>query len=114
MSGGHFDYQQYKIREIADEIREVILKNRVEIEQKTNHYDWEYDENGELYPWNKYYYYFPDNIIEKFKEGYWKLREAEIYAQRIDWLLSGDDGENEFLKRLTEDLEELEKEQKSE
>jgi hypothetical protein len=32
---------------------------------------------------------------------------AEIYAQRIDWLLSGDDGEDSFRERLKEDLEKL-------
>jgi hypothetical protein len=28
--------------------------------------------------------------------------------QRMDWLLSGDDGEESFLKRLDEDLKKLE------
>ena len=35
------------------------------------------------------------------------IRVAEIYAQRADWLLSGDDGEEEFHERLKEDLEGL-------
>ena len=35
------------------------------------------------------------------------LKQAEIYAQRIDWLLSGDDGEESFHERLKEELEEL-------
>jgi len=33
------------------------------------------------------------------------LRKAAIYAQRIDWLLSGDDGEESFLERLKEELD---------
>lgn len=33
---------------------------------------------------------------------------ASIYAQRIDWLLSGDDSEDSFKKRLKENLDELE------
>jgi hypothetical protein len=37
------------------------------------------------------------------------LRVAAVYAQRIDWLLSGDDGEESFLKRLKEELGQLEK-----
>ena len=32
------------------------------------------------------------------------LKIANIYVQRIDWLLSGDDGEETFLNRLSEDL----------
>ena len=103
---------QYRIREISDSIEEAIVKNKVEIEDN-NHESLDYDKNGELYPWAKYYYYFDDETIEKFKEGYWKLREAQVFAQRIDWLLSGDDGEDSFRKRLKEDIEELEKEKES-
>jgi hypothetical protein len=32
------------------------------------------------------------------------LKAGYIYAHRIDWLLSGDDGEESFNKRLTEEL----------
>jgi hypothetical protein len=46
-------------------------------------------------------------VIEKFKEGLAVLRQAEVYAQRIDWLVSGDDGEASFLQRLKEDLGKL-------
>jgi hypothetical protein len=46
-------------------------------------------------------------VITKFKEGLDILRKAEVYAQRIDWLVSGDDGEESFLERLKEDLEKL-------
>jgi len=109
MSGGHFDYLQYRIGEIYDSIEEVIVKNKVEVDS-SEHEKWDYDENGKLYPWAKYHYCYEDDTIEKFKEAYWKLREAQIYAQRADWLLSGDDGEDSFKRRLKEDLEELEKE----
>lgn len=34
-------------------------------------------------------------------------KKAYIYAQRIDWLLSGDDGEKSFHKRLKEELQQL-------
>ena len=109
MSGGHFDYNQYHIREIADKIEDIIVKCGVEV-KNIEHQSWEYDENGNLYPWYKYHYYFPDDIIEKMKEGYWKLREAEIFAQRIDWLISGDDGEDSFRNRLKNEMEILENE----
>jgi len=35
------------------------------------------------------------------------LKKAVIYAQRIDWFLSGDDGEESFHTRLKEDLESI-------
>ena len=34
------------------------------------------------------------------------LRVAQIYSKRIEWLLSGDDGEESFHKRLKEELDE--------
>jgi len=44
-----------------------------------------------------------ENILEGY-EGIELLKKAQIYAQRIDWLLSGDDGEDTFHKRLSQDL----------
>jgi len=94
MSGGHFDYQQYRIREITDKIEQIILQNGKKKEQRAS---WE----------DEYYYQYPPEVIEKFKEGLTILKQAEVYAQRIDWLLSGDDGEETFFERLKEDLEKL-------
>ena len=107
MSGGAFEYWQYHISRIADDVKDVIVKNQVE-RPKTDHERWDYDSEGHLYPWAKYYYDYTPETIEKFKEAYKKLQEAYIYAQRVDWLLSGDDGEDTFHQRLKQDLEELE------
>ena len=85
MSGGRFEYKQNNINYIADQIEEVVLKNS---KKKID---------------NKY----PEEVIEKFKESIDILRKAAIYAQRIDWLLSGDDGEETFLERLKKDLDKL-------
>jgi len=93
MSGGHFDYHQYRIREIADTVEDIILKNGKKKEEPIE-YSWE----------SESYYEYPPEVIEKFKEGLEFLRKAEIYAQRIDWLVSGDDGPETFLERLKEDL----------
>mgnify|MGYP003660563588 CR=1 FL=1 len=93
MSGGHFDYHQYRIREIADNIENIIQKNGKKKEYEIE-YSWE----------NENYYEYPPEVINKMKEGLDILRKAEIYAQRIDWLLSGDDGPETFLRRLKEDL----------
>ena len=38
------------------------------------------------------------------KEGINYLRLAAIYTQRFDWLFSGDDGEDNFLEKLEEEL----------
>lgn len=66
--------------------------------------EYEPDEDGEI-PW------FPDyteETIKEFREGVVVLKKAQVYANRIDWLMSGDDGEDNFHKRLKEQLEELE------
>jgi len=38
------------------------------------------------------------------REGIKALRIASIYTKRIDWFLSGDDGEDTFLEKLSNDL----------
>ena len=50
---------------------------------------------------------YSKETIREFKKGIALLKKAEVYAQRIDWLLSGDDGEDNFHERLKHDLEEL-------
>lgn len=92
MSGGHFQYKQWEIGNIADEVEQLILTNDSE----------EKDEWGD----RKGYHYTPETI-EEFKKGLVLLRQAYVYAQRIDWLVSGDDGQDSFHSRLKNDLEKL-------
>lgn len=92
MSGGHFNYTQYTISEIADEVEQLILTNDSD----------EKNEWGEV----KGYHFSPETI-EEFKKGLVILRQAYEYAQRIDWLVSGDDSEEWFHKRLKHDLENI-------
>ena len=96
MSGGHFDYDQYKIEQIADSIERVIAGNKKEVEDK--------DRWHEVWDDRIYYYDYPDEVIEKFKEGVDLLRKAKAYADRIDRLVSDDDGEQTFFERLKKDL----------
>lgn len=54
--------------------------------------------------------YFPEykeETIRELRKGLDILRQAEVYARRIEWLLSGDDGDESFIKRLHNDLAEL-------
>ena len=44
---------------------------------------------------------------EKLIEAVRQLKIAAVYAQRVDWLLSDDDGEETFLERLADDLNAL-------
>ena len=104
MSGGAFDYNQYKIGYIADQIEEEIQRNgrsktREEIKDDFRDPGW-----YEKYPEDLNYHKYPDEVIEEFKNAVKHLRVAEIYAQRVDWLLSGDDGDKSFIERLKSDL----------
>jgi len=89
MSGGHFDYKQYQIDIIVDEIEQLIKEN----------------EDESLTEWGaKRGRFYSKEVIDKFRTGVDLLRKGAIYAQRIDWLVSDDDGEESFLGRLEEDL----------
>jgi len=92
MSGGHFSYMQWEIGNIADEVEQLILDNDSE----------ELDEYG-----GRKGSHFTPETIEEFKKGLVILRQAYVYAQRIDWLVSGDDGEDSFHRRLKVELEKL-------
>jgi len=110
MSGGAFDYKQWHIEQIADEVEKLIEKNgREKTREELKEEGWRNDDWYEKYPEELYHYKYPDEVIEKFKEGLKVLRLAAVYAQRIDWLISGDDGEESFLERLKEELEKIEK-----
>lgn len=93
MSGGHLDdYGYFRLHETINAIEDLILKNNSE---RTN--DW--GEKIELY----------SNVtIDRFREAVDFLKRAYIYAHRIDWLESGDDSEEDFHTRLTEELIKLE------
>lgn len=112
MSGGFFDYQDNKILDITASIEQVILKNRKE-KAKEDLYPWDFDENGDIYAESRFYYDFSNETIERFKEAVDLLKRAEIYAHRIDYLLSSDDGEQTFHERLKDDLEEFKKNNKN-
>lgn len=108
MSGGAFNYDQYKIGYMVDQIEDVIYKNGKEkTKEELKEEGWRDPDWYKKYPEDLLHYKYPDEIIDKMKEGVEILKKAEIYAQRIDWLLSGDDGEESFLSRLEKDLNNL-------
>jgi hypothetical protein len=108
MSGGHFDHEQYKIGYIADAIEAIIEKNgREKTREELKYEDWRGSDWYEKYPEDKFHYKYPDEVIAEFKTAIIHLRTAQIYAHRIDWLISDDDGEETFMERLKQELEAL-------
>jgi hypothetical protein len=92
MSGGHFDYKQHEIEWIVREIERLI----------------EVNDSTELNCYgDKIGHGFNVDTIKHFQDAVVYLKKAAAYAQRIDWLVSGDDGEKSFNQRLTEELNKI-------
>lgn len=79
MSGGYFYYDQNRIKYVVERLESYLAED--------NDYS--------------------KATVEKMHDGLEALRIAYIYAQRIDWLLSGDDGEESFHERLDEELSKI-------
>jgi hypothetical protein len=82
MSGGHFDGKEFWFEEIEIEIIDLIKSN--------------------------YENLFSQDTIKQFMLGAKMAAMARVYARRIDYLVSGDDGEEVFHKRLSCDIKEVE------
>ena len=89
MSGGHFDYNQHRITDIADEVQSLVESN----------------DSNEPNEWGGFKgNHYSEETVKRFKQAVVVLRMAHCMAQRIDWLVSGDGGEETFHKRLNEEL----------
>lgn len=171
MSGGHFDYAQYRIDDIIASIEreieaatcertELIKEEKIAVKTRDcygyQHYKWHwqnfrsiesakkyfndigfhvleqetseqevhrikmrdpvtgdeieiYSYTDEHYAPNEegeepYYRDWSEETVAEFRRAVTVLKRASIYTQRIDWLLSGDDGEETFHKRLKKEL----------
>lgn len=85
MSGGRFDYKQYDIHRITNSIESIIAG------EEDKEFGCEAIEVSK-------------EVKEKLEEALIILKAAFIYTHRIDWLLSGDDDEKAFFKRLVKDF----------
>lgn len=106
MSGGYFDYKQFDISRIADDIEEK-LKNQGK-EKDREDLQWYSEEYLLKYPEDRFHVSYSEEVQEVFKEAVRQLRIAEIYVTRIDWYLSGDDSDEGMIRRLNKDLKGLE------
>jgi hypothetical protein len=82
MSGGHWDYIQEKMMHITVDIPMYVRRNPID----------------------------DPEVVCTLEEAVKAIRIAAIYVERVDWLFSGDDGEEDFLRRLAEDLAAVRKE----
>ena len=80
MSGGHWDYGQYKIDEIVDALLETDSDSVERMDEQMKH-----------------------NLLELIHS----LEVASVHMQRLDCYLSGDDGSDTYHKRLESELNEF-------
>ena len=86
MSGGHFGdcgYDYYKVGQFADELEEEIWNN-----DKADEFGWKPNHEPE--------------VLEYLKEQVPKLRKMAEIMRHIDYLYSGDHGDDSFLLRVKE------------
>ena len=82
MSGGHFgDYDYYKVAQFADELE-------VEIQDKKDEYGHSYN--------------FSPETIKYLRKQLRKMRKMAEIMRHIDYLYSGDHGEDSFMYRVKE------------
>lgn len=79
MSGGSFDYKCFVIREFAEE-----LKEKIECNEES---------------------FYSPLIMDVLKECQKSIEMAAELAHHVEWLYSGDHGEESFLKLVNETLE---------
>jgi hypothetical protein len=91
MSGGHFgNYDYYKVEQFADELEEEIQNNGKGRVLDSGYY------------YEKWYPNHKPEVIEYLKEQLPKLRKMAEIMRHIDYLYSGDHGEDNFMKRVKE------------
>ena len=90
MSGGHFgDYDYYKVSQFADEL-EIEISNNGKGKEDCGYY-------GE-----KWYPNHDPDVIDILQEQIPKLRKIADIMRHIDYLYSGDIGDDGFLLRMKE------------
>ena len=110
MSGGRFDNNQWHIGNIADNIEQEVILSGKPIPRNRWEF-WQLERFLEHHE-EAVNYAYPEPVLRRLEEAVYALKRAQIYAQRVDWLLSGDDGEESFERRLQEELAELDSKSK--
>lgn len=99
MSGGAFEYKQYKIQDLIEDMENLLVRlDKEPIDSFECDSLKRYVDDSEL-------------LKSTIKENIGYLKRAYIFTQRIDWFISGDDGEENFYERLKEEIEKLEYEE---
>lgn len=95
MSGGAMDYVFSRIHEATEQVKDYLS----EVEERPLA-DFEFDaKRMDMEP-----DYLKRRVVATLKKAVQGMRDAEIYARRVEWLMSDDDGYSEFVQRTEEEL----------
>lgn len=92
MSGGHFDYNCFKIAQFAEDLQDEIILNNDESKDELG------DSRGHQYS---------EETIEILQDCQKVIELAGKMAQDIEWLYSGDIGEESFRKKILKLVDEF-------
>lgn len=104
MSGGFFNYNQYRIQDIIDSIERKLANQGKDLPKDAL---WNSADYYKEYPEELKYPVYSDKIQAELRNGINILRIALIYVHCIDWYLSGDYSEETFFNTLRKDLDEI-------
>lgn len=97
MSGGHWDYFQYRLEEVVDDLKMAINNNGKKITAEEA--EW-------LCPLEKedsFHREFSKETLEGFRKVIETVSKAHLYINSVDRLMSGDDGEDDFIGVVNND-----------
>jgi hypothetical protein len=110
MSGGSMDYAYWKIHEAASHIQRELANAElcrrggrffdVAEYYRKEHPDVDCLKSPEA---------LTDAVIKRLRDALLCVRKAAIYAQRVEWVTSDDDGYDDFCMRLDKELADCEK-----
>jgi hypothetical protein len=106
MSGGHYDYKQYQLNYIADEMLQDINCSNGKHQEDCywiNHETMEKELSCVCAD-------LTDDFKQEMLDVEKELRKLYIRIKRIGWVLSGDDSVESWRERQKEDLDDLENE----
>lgn len=104
MSGGRLEYSRYRLEEIINIIEDEINNNEKPPYDNPDN-EWDRLENERFYAEGGSRWEY--KTIQEFKFAIKLIKRVDVYIHRIDCLLSGDDGEDDFHKLLKKELNNL-------
>ena len=109
MSGGHFDNKQFGLTDIVNSMEDYVFGHDLtdsEVKDLLSPYYVVSEEESEYIKKNKHTlpnrYRFSDKTLEKFTDIISRIKSIQKLVDAVDYLLSGDYDEGDFMDKLIE------------